>query len=136
MISYPPGDRRNGRTAIVAARRSSGETLANVPQIGLPSYVLQLANARLIRPSRNILRIALSMRPNENKMSDGWRDGASLRVEGGISWESGTQAASRSLHRMVRPSNVHRASISLAQPPECSEWRIDPPSTVHLYGEP
>jgi hypothetical protein len=26
-----------------------------------------------------------SHRPNENKISDGWRDGASLRVESGIS---------------------------------------------------
>jgi hypothetical protein len=25
--------------------------------------------------------------PNENKISDGWRDSASLRVEGGISWK-------------------------------------------------
>ncbi len=24
---------------------------------------------------------------NENKISDGWRSGAWLRVEGGISWE-------------------------------------------------
>lgn len=31
------------------------------------------------------------IRPNENKMSDGWRDGASMRVEGGISWEVKTQ---------------------------------------------
>ena len=27
------------------------------------------------------------MRPNENKISDGWRGGAWLRVEGGISWK-------------------------------------------------
>jgi hypothetical protein len=25
--------------------------------------------------------------PNENKISDGWRGGARLRVEGGISWK-------------------------------------------------
>jgi hypothetical protein len=25
--------------------------------------------------------------PNENKISDGWRGGAWLRVEGGISWK-------------------------------------------------
>jgi hypothetical protein len=29
--------------------------------------------------------------PNENKMSDGWREGASLRVEGGISWNARNQ---------------------------------------------
>jgi len=27
------------------------------------------------------------MRPNENKISYGWCGGASLRVEGGISWK-------------------------------------------------
>ena len=41
-------------------------------------------------------------RPNENKISDGWRGGASLRVEGGISWKGGAEAASRALHRLVR----------------------------------
>jgi hypothetical protein len=29
-----------------------------------------------------------SMTSNEKEMSDGWRDGASLRVEGGISLEN------------------------------------------------
>src|ERR1051326_2144994 len=102
------------------------------------STIITSGRTRPTTPAQRMVRgnVGKRMRSNENKMSDGWRDGASLRVEGGISWESGTQAASRSLHRMVRPSNVHRASISLAQPPECSEWRIDPPSTVHLYGEP
>jgi hypothetical protein len=33
-----------------------------------------------------------SHRPNENKMSDGWRDGASQRVEGGISWKVRNQS--------------------------------------------
>jgi hypothetical protein len=30
--------------------------------------------------------------PNENKMSDGWRRSASLRVEGGISWKPRNQS--------------------------------------------
>ncbi|HZE58869.1 MAG TPA: hypothetical protein VE031_13520 [Chthoniobacterales bacterium] len=30
--------------------------------------------------------------PNENKISDGWRDGAWLRFEGGISWEVRSQS--------------------------------------------
>ena len=29
---------------------------------------------------------------NENKMSDGWREGASLRIEGGISWKIKNQS--------------------------------------------
>ena len=33
------------------------------------------------------LAIATSYYINENKMSDGWRERASLRVEGGISWK-------------------------------------------------
>ena len=37
---------------------------------------------------------------NEDKMSDGWRASASLRVEGGISWKVTNKAASRSLHRI------------------------------------
>jgi hypothetical protein len=32
------------------------------------------------------------MRPNENKMSDGWREGASRRVEDGISWKAWNQS--------------------------------------------
>jgi hypothetical protein len=31
-------------------------------------------------------------RPNENKMSDGWRGGASPRVEGGVSWKVKNQS--------------------------------------------
>jgi L-amino acid N-acyltransferase YncA len=31
-------------------------------------------------------------RPNENKMSDGWRESASLPVEGGISWKITNQS--------------------------------------------
>jgi hypothetical protein len=30
---------------------------------------------------------------NENKMSDGWRDGASLRGEGGVSWNEKDQGS-------------------------------------------
>jgi hypothetical protein len=32
------------------------------------------------------------MRSNENKMSDGWRDGASVRVEDRISWKVRNQS--------------------------------------------
>jgi hypothetical protein len=35
---------------------------------------------------------ATGVASNENKMSDGWRDGASLRVAGGISWKVWNQS--------------------------------------------
>ena len=35
---------------------------------------------------------AHALRSNENKMSDGWRESASLRVEGGISWKVRNQS--------------------------------------------
>src|SRR4051794_28290023 len=37
--------------------------------------------------SRRRQRLEECASSNENKMSDGWRDGTSLRIEGGISWK-------------------------------------------------
>ena len=34
-----------------------------------------------------VLVVHVFFTPNENKMSDGWREGASLRIEGRISWK-------------------------------------------------
>ena len=44
---------------------------------------------------------------NENEISDGWRNSASLRVESGIHGKLGTEAGNLSFHRLVRPADLY-----------------------------
>jgi hypothetical protein len=50
------------------------------------------AVANLVTGEMEVMATHCALPPNENKMSDGWQDGASLRVEGGISSKVKTQS--------------------------------------------
>ena len=87
--------------AVRTARRALADKTANGQLDVFAARLTRHANKRGVQRTATTARIALhTLRQlselivecghnvessNENKMSDGWRDGASLRVEGGIS---------------------------------------------------
>jgi hypothetical protein len=71
---------------------STSESAISDIAIGRNALGCRSALQRLVGLLTIVVVFMWFLRSNENKMSDGWRDGASLRVEGGISSEPRNQS--------------------------------------------